>query len=109
MEEDDFKTLTDADFDDGIYILATRRHFLSKQLEYRVAYVHNTEKMYDPEISKKIIRNYFDGHVYKNEDDAIAFAMNYLESLRKSGIEPQHGIGVIYKWEDITFKKLIGG
>lgn len=110
MEEDfeeEFSKTGDVTFDDGVYILANRRCWISRHLEYRVSYVPQIDFIYDEKIGKQAIKAWFgDSKVYKVEQDAIDEAMRLIETIE----EPtEHGLGVIYKWEDITFKKLIGG
>lgn len=107
--EQEFNTLSDADFNDGVYILASRRHFLSKQLEYRVAYVNNVDEIYGEKSKEKIKEKFDECFSYKDEDEAIRYAFKIFDELKENGIDPEHGVGVIYKWEDLTFKKLIGG
>ena len=110
MEEEE--KLNDTMFDDGIYILATRRHFLSRSLEYRVAHLSSVDNLYGdfgadkPEPVPHLIKHYFgDKKVFKNEDDATDEAMQILERVGTT----DHGIGVIYAWENKTFKQIIGG
>lgn len=113
MEEDEIDSvLNDTVYDDGIYILATRRHFLSKNLEYRVAYVKYVSDLYGnnsgpiPDPVSHLIKKYFgDKTVFKSENEATTEAMRILDEVG----ETDHGIGVIYAWDSKTFKQISGG
>lgn len=109
---EDIEILNDAVYDDGIYILANRRHFLSKNLEYRVAHVSSVDKLYGdfgsdtPQPVKHLIKKYFSNKaVFKTEDEATQEAMRMLEDIGTT----DHGIGVIYAWENKTFKQISEG
>lgn len=110
--EEEYDNIGDLTYDDGIYILASRRHFLSKNLEYRVAHISSVDRLYgemDNGIPKPVphmISHYFsDKPIFKSEEDAVAEAMCVLEQVEHT----EHGIGVIYVWENLTYKKLVGG
>ena len=104
--EEEFSKLHDTDYNDGIYILANRRSWLSRHLEYRVAYLSDIDALYDEEWTGEILYTCFThAKVFKNEEDAIAEAMVLLEKYPHT----DNGVGVVYKWDNITYKKLIGG
>jgi hypothetical protein len=112
MEEDDYNDIGDLSYDDGIYILASRRSFLSRHLEYRVAHISSVDRLYGemekgkPKPVPHMISFFFsDKPVFKTEEEATAEAMRLLDEVEST----EHGIGVIYVWEDITYKKLVGG
>lgn len=112
MEEENEDTLNDVVYDDGIYILASRKHFLSRQLEYRVAHIASVDKLYGdfgsnvPEPVKYLVKEYFaDKPIFKTEEDATAEALRLHEEIGGT----DHGIGVIYAWENKTFKQITGG
>ncbi len=109
---EDVERIDDVVYDDGIYILANRRHFLSRNLEYRVAHVISVDKLYGdfgrdkPEPVKHLVKEYFSlKPVFKTEDEATQEAMRMLEEVGTT----DHGIGVIYAWEDKTFKQISEG
>lgn len=111
MEEEIEDTLNDTVYDDGVYILATRKSILSKHLEYRVAHVVSVDKLYGdlgkdkPEAVPHLIKHYFGKvPVFKTEAEATAEAMRLHEEVGGT----DNGIGVIYAWEDKRFKQLIG-
>ena len=111
-EEFDFDDTGDLTYDDGIYILASRRHFLSKHLEYRVAHISSVDRLYGEmdggipkPVSHMVSHHFSDKPVFKTEEDAVAEAIRILEEVGHT----EHGIGVIYVWEKITYKKLVGG
>lgn len=110
--EDEFEDkLDNTVYDDGVYILATRKSILSKHLEYRVALVESVDKLYGDFGSGKpiavphLIKLYFgNAPVFKTEEEATAEAMRLHEEVGGT----DNGIGVIYAWEDKRFKQLIG-
>lgn len=105
-EDEDFSKLDDVDYNDGIYILANRRSWLSRHLEYRVAYIHDIDALYDEEMTGEILHTCFThAKVFKTEEEAIAEAMVLLDKYPNT----DNGVGVVYKWDNITYKKLIGG
>ena len=111
MEEIE-NTLKDIDYDDGVYILATRRNFLSKNLEYRIAHITSVDKLYgdfgaqgSPEPVKHLVKEYFANKpVFKSEADATSEALRIHEEIGGT----DYGIGVIYVWASKTFKQIIG-
>jgi hypothetical protein len=111
MEEEDynFSTLDGADvtYNDGIYILATRRHFLSRNLEYRVAHIVDVEKLYDGQnpVPHMINKCFGDKVIFRTEEEATNEALSQSELIGGT----DHGVGVIYAWEHKTFKQISGG
>ena len=111
MEEIENK-LNDVVYDDGVYILATRRNFLSKNLEYRIAHVTSVDKLYgdfgaqgSPEPVKHLVKEYFANKpVFKTEEDATSEALRMHEEIGGT----DHGVGVIYAWVSNTFKQISG-
>lgn len=99
--------------DNGIYILATKSPSDDTELQYRVIHAHAIDNIYGemsldgvPEPNSHMIEEYFgDCDPLSTEDDAIEKAMFLLEEYGTT----EHGIGVIYAWEDKTYKELIGG
>lgn len=104
--EEEFSKLADTEWNDGIYILASRRSWISRHLEYRVGYVSNIDMLYDEETAGEVLYTSFTfAPVFKNEADAIAEALRLLEQYPNT----DNGVGVIYRWDHMTYKKLSGG
>ena len=91
---------------DGIYILVTTGKSKTS-FEYRVTYSDDIDSIYTEtfEANSSAIKNIFDNcKVFNKEDEAADEALQIYDELRIT----TEGIGVIYKFEDYTYKQITG-